>query len=194
MIRHLPLKSFTIVIIVLLAFIIDDLTFLLIYERDAILDGELWRLFTSHFIHFSELHLGLNIMAFGIIGWIMEERSYPGYALLIFLMSFLIGVGMILFKPDMQYYGGLSGIAHGALVYLALFGLEESKPWNKVSYLVLASVLIKVGIELFTGNLLTYATETFIPIPLSHMIGIFVALSQFYILKIFGYRQVVAEK
>lgn len=190
---HLPLKSFIIISVVIIVFLFDDLTISLVYERDAILRGEFWRFFTCHIVHFSVWHASLNIIVFAFTGWIIEKKGYPGYGLLVFVMSFGVGVSLILFEPDMQFYGGLSGIAHGALIYLALFGLEDSKSWRDFSRLILVLVLIKAVVELYMESSLTYADMRFRPVPLSHMTGIIMAIMQFYILKLIVYKHRIRE-
>jgi rhomboid family GlyGly-CTERM serine protease len=114
---HLPVVSSIIIVISLFVYLFDSLSMMLVYERDAILDGEFWRVFSGHLVHFSGLHFSFNIIALGVTGWIIEKRGYPGFGLLVLMMSFVIGVSMMALKPNMQFYGGLSGIAHGALVY-----------------------------------------------------------------------------
>ncbi len=187
---HLPIISIFIIAIALAAYIFDTMSSTLIYDRDAILDGEYWRVLSGYFVHFSGLHLSFNVIAFGVTGWIIEERGYPGYSLLIFMMAFTIGVSLMVLKPDMKLYGGLSGIAHGSLVYLALFGLKESYFWNRMSWLILVFVPIKIGTEIVIGSSLAYSTETFVPIALSHLIGVVVALTQFYILQTIERQQI----
>jgi len=184
---HLPLLSFAMIAFSLLAYLFDEIALLAVYDRTAILDGELWRLLSGHFVHFSGLHFSFNIIAFGITGGVIEKRAYPGFGLLLMMTAAAIGASMILLEPDMRFYGGLSGIAHGALLYLALFGLYESRPWNKLSRLILLVVPIKVGIELYSGASLAYSTEAFVPVPLSHLVGVIVAFLQFFMLKTLGY-------
>ena len=184
---HLPILSVTILVVSLLAYLFDEIALLSVYDRTAIVEGEFWRLLSGNIVHFSGLHFSFNMIAFGIIGWIIEKRGYRGFALLILMTAVAIGASMILLKPDMQFYGGLSGIAHGAFVYLALFGLHESGPWSKLSRLILLVVPVKVGIELFSGASLAYSSEVFVPVPLSHLVGVAVAFLQFYMLKRLGY-------
>ena len=189
----LPIKSFVIISFVVIIFLFDNLTIFLVYDRDAILEGELWRLFTGHLVHFSVWHASLNIIVFAIAGWIIESKGYPGYGLLMLLISFVIGISLILFEPDMKFYGGLSGIAYGTLIYLTLFGLEESKPWCNVSRLIFILVLIKAVSELYFDSSLTNLDMKFHPVPLSHMIGILMAVIQFYIYKLIVYRHRILQ-
>lgn len=181
-----PFWSFLVIVLSSFVFAVDTLPPILIYEYNGIMDGEYWRLISGHFVHFSIFHLGFNIVLFGISGWYIEQRRYPGFVLLIFVSALIIGISMMILNPYMQFYGGLSGIAHGTLYYLALFSLRESKLWGAMSWLIIIVVPLKVAMEMVMGGSpLTYvSTETFIPVPLSHMMGIVTALLQFYGIKV----------
>ena len=37
------------------------------YNRDAIANGEYWRLITGHFIHLNNMHLLLNMLGVGLV-------------------------------------------------------------------------------------------------------------------------------
>ncbi len=185
---HLPLKSSVLISIIIIVFLFEHLATYLVYDRSAILEGELWRLLTCHLVHFSFWHVSLNIIVFGITGWIIEKKRYPGYGMLIFLMSFVISISLILFEPDMKLYGGLSGIAYGTLTYLTLFGLEYSKKWHSLSRLIFVLVLFKAVVELYLNNTFTNVDMSFRPVPLSHFIGVLVAIMQFYFFKLIIYK------
>ena len=44
----------------------------LVFDRQAILQGELWRLVTSHWVHSDVEHLTWNLVAFGLLGYMLE--------------------------------------------------------------------------------------------------------------------------
>ncbi len=153
----------------------------LIYDRAALFKGEIWRLFTSHLVHFTPLHLFYNLIAFGIAGWIIEYRGYQHFVPLCLLMAFFISVSLMVMKPGMIYYGGLSGLASGAIYYLALLGLRESPPWRLVCILTLFFVPIKILLELEMNQSLFAYSEPFTIMPISHIIGCLVALVLFLV-------------
>jgi len=158
----------------------------LIYDRIALFNGEIWRLFTSHLVHFTQIHLLYNLTAFGIVGWIIEYKNYQYFKLLCFLMAFFISVLLMMLKPNMSYYGGLSGLASGAIYYLALHGLAESKKiWRLLCLAILWLLPLKIFLEMKANQSLLIHSEYFVIMPLSHIIGCVVAVFLFVIIKWF---------
>lgn len=158
---------------------------LFIYDREAILNGELWRLVTSHFVHFNDIHLIYNLTAFGVIGWLIEYKGHCYFKLLYLLMACSISAVMIVFKPDMSFFGGLSGIVCGSVAYFSLQCLREQTPWRNISILAIIFLFVKVVLEIYTsGSLLPYwGIHDFIPIPISHGIGILTAFIFFFLVQ-----------
>lgn len=181
----LPIWTLIIITLSIFGFFFENISSILIYDRSALIEGEYWRLVSVHLVHFSPTHLTFNIMAFAVAGWLIEKRAYPKFGLLLFLMALSISISLLLFKPELRYYGGISGLVHGALYYLALFGTNEQQPWRQISWIIVLVLPLKVALEIYQENslLTTVFTETYITIPLSHMVGIFVALLFFLIVK-----------
>ena len=181
MISRLP--SFTIGVLVLcvVSSKVDALTSLFVYNREAILNGELWRLVTAHFVHFSNIHLLYNVAVFGAIGWIVEHKRYGYFRLVYLLMALSISTALIVLKPDMAYFGGLSGIACGSVVYCSLLCLRETSLWRNISIISLIFISVKISLEIYSrGSLLPYwGTQNFVPIPLSHIVGSLTAVILF---------------
>lgn len=188
---RLPVWTSLVVLLSIAAYVVPELYPFFIYDRLAILRGEAWRLWSSHLVHFNAIHLFYNILVFGVSGWIIESKGDRHFGLLCILMAFFIGIFLMLMKPAMRYYGGLSGLACGSIYYLALFGLGESKFLHRVSLLILLLVPIKISFEIYSGeSVLPYDGKiNFITIPLSHIIGILIASFLFFILKIREKRQ-----
>ena len=188
---HLPIWTSIVVLLSIAAYVVPELYHFFIYDRIAILSGEVWRLWSSHLIHFNTIHLLYNILVFGVSGWIIESKGYDHFGLLCILIAFFIGIFLMLMEPAMRYYGGLSGLACGSIYYLALFGLSESKFWRRFSLLILFIVPIKIFFEIFSNeSILPYADMlNFITMPLSHILGILTASFLFFTIKISKKRQ-----
>jgi rhomboid family GlyGly-CTERM serine protease len=92
----------------------------LLYDRTALLHGEWWRLWTGHWVHFSVSHLAWNLAVLLAAGaWL--EHLQPGRLLRYLLVAAPVLSGIFLIgEPAMQVYGGLSGLATGVVVLLAL--------------------------------------------------------------------------
>jgi rhomboid family GlyGly-CTERM serine protease len=89
---------------------------LLRYEREAVLQGEYWRLLTGHLVHGSWLHLWLNCAGLGLIAALFPDHYSTRQWLLIGLLSLVtIDLGFVFWEPQLTWYVGLSGVLHGAL-------------------------------------------------------------------------------
>lgn len=114
----------------------------LLYDRTAILRGEWWRLWTGHWVHFSFSHLAWNLaVLLGAAAWL--EHLRPGWLLHYTLVGApLISLVLLVGEPAMQIYGGLSGLATGVVVLLAL--TQVGRPGSARSWWTGALVLIAV--------------------------------------------------
>ena len=154
-------------------YVIPGLASHLVYDRAAILSGEVWRLLTGNWVHFSPSHLFYDLLALGIAGLIIERRGYPYFGLLCVLSALGITTALLAITPEVQSYGGLSGVATGAIIYLALHGLKEPGPWWGICVAALVLTLGKVLLESMMGQLTFAAVHRipFVPVPLSHVVG-----------------------
>lgn len=119
----------------------------LLYDRAAIFRGELWRLWTGHWIHFSWSHLGWNLAVLLMAGaWL--EHLRPGLLVrYTFLAAPLISAVLLFLAPDMSYYGGLSGLATGVVTLLACAHLFAKSPNRTLALTVLVLVAIKICLD-----------------------------------------------
>jgi rhomboid family GlyGly-CTERM serine protease len=103
---------------------------LLVYDRNAVQAGELWRLWTGNIVHFGWLHFLADTGLWLIIGWFVE-REHPRTArITIFFIPLAVTGAVYFFDPEMIRYAGLSGMNVGYLVFLALAGWQKSwKDW-----------------------------------------------------------------
>jgi rhomboid family GlyGly-CTERM serine protease len=158
----------------------------LIYDRNAIAHGELWRLVTGNLAHFSTTHLGYDLAAFLIVGTIIEIRGYRYFSTLCLSAAALIGVVLYFAEPAMHYYAGLSGVVAAAVVYLCLHGLTEKGTWRWLCAAVLIGLSAKIGIELALDKSLLFeiGMQEFVPVPLSHLVGAGTALLLFVLVRL----------
>jgi rhomboid family GlyGly-CTERM serine protease len=162
----------------ILAYVVPNSASLIVYDRAAILSGEVWRLITGNWVHFSLSHLVYDSATLGLAGWMIERRGYPYYKSLYILAPILIGAGLLVAQPDLQLYGGLSGIACGAVVFLALHGLRDAGPWRWICLTVLllttGKIILESAMNVFA--FLKVDNVPFSPVPLSHVLGALTAL------------------
>ena len=120
----------------------DGLAAIFQFDRDAITRGEYWRLLTSHVTHLSFAHLTLNLLALALCTYVANPKHAVAYilAMWLWLMAFT-GVGLYFYALDLNYYVGLSGALHGAL----LIAIVPSPYYSRfIRILVVVVILGKV--------------------------------------------------
>lgn len=128
--RGLWLLGLVLLGLVLLSLLGESGRLALRYQREAVLQGEYWRLLSGHLVHGSTLHLALNAVGLTLIAALFP-RDYSWRAwLLIALFSMLtIDAGLVFYEPHLRWYVGLSGVLHGALAAgTVAWWRHESKP------------------------------------------------------------------
>jgi rhomboid family GlyGly-CTERM serine protease len=177
-IESLPLVSIAVGLFALAAFVIPSAHRALIYDRTSVMAGEWWRFFTCHLVHFTKSHVFWDTLTFVVLAAAIELASR--FALLVFLTisSLLIPTYLLLARPDVATYGGLSGIDSGLFVLIALLlikgtAVEEARDGVRLAQLLLFLFVAKTVYEYATGDLLFvsgFAGE-FTPLPASHVMG-----------------------
>jgi rhomboid family GlyGly-CTERM serine protease len=183
--RRLPVWTLVIGAFALIIFYFPQLGELLVYDRAAISHGEIWRLLTGNLVHFSLAHLLYNLIAWLIIGTIIEFRAYRFFPVLCFSSALLVGITLFILEPELYLYAGLSGVVSAAVAYLCLHGIGEKGVWRWLCAATLAGLTAKTLIELGMRSsfMLLMSEENFVPVPLSHLAGIIAALLLFFLLR-----------
>ena len=124
---------------------------LLTYDRQAILEGEWWRLWTSHFTHYSRLQLIADSAALFFLGLILQ--FYTRFLHLLFGFIFAMPVMMwllLVFMPEVQNYRGATGLAAMGWMISSWFLIVESRSLSLkfwTGYLLLSILLVKMCVE-----------------------------------------------
>lgn len=98
----------------------------LIYDRTLISHGEVWRLWTGHWVHFGWPHFIADTGLFVILGWMLERRFRRVALTALVLMPLFISLVIFFFDPQMERYAGLSALNLGLLLFLALQGWQRN--------------------------------------------------------------------
>lgn len=173
-----PVSTFIVVVASVATSLSQDLSSLLVLEREAVLNGQLWRLFSAHLVHFTPTHLATDLLVFAIAGWIIECKGLGYYWTLYLVTALMISLSLLLIYPSMSSYGGLSGIASGTLYYCALYGIREAGYRRVISGVLIAVLPVKAIADIYTVVAILDASgqQAFVPMPLSHIVGILTAL------------------
>lgn len=143
------------------------------YDRSAVLQGELWRLLTAYFVHYSAAHFLNNLVVMVAALWLIETRYREDLALLLALAASVIGAELLVFDTGIDRYAGASGLSIALLMYLALRGLRGQRRWRVVCAVVLLILAAKLFAECLRGWRLVdwEGSAGFVTVPLSHAAG-----------------------
>jgi rhomboid family GlyGly-CTERM serine protease len=120
----------------------------LLYDRRAIAEGDWWRIWTGHLVHFGWPHFVADAGLFLILGWLLEA-PHPWFTrtALVVMPAFISGV-LYWFDPGMTRYAGLSAVNLGLLLYLALQGWRRDWTdwfWPAVLAIYVGEVIFEVA-------------------------------------------------
>jgi rhomboid family GlyGly-CTERM serine protease len=137
------------------------------YDRAAILHGEVWRLITGHFVHWSWSHLAWDLLAFVVLGAICMRRRAL-FVAVVLATALVVSLFLLLCCPEVAQYRGLSAI-DSALWMWAVFIVGERRVWLALTLLSLfvAKLMIEsTGIALFVSGATLF--------PVVHLLGAFI--------------------
>ena len=119
------------------------------YQRDAVENGQYWRLVSGHLVHLGVGHLWPNLLALVIIGALFDGvlRNADWWRLSL-VSAAAIDLGLYWLEPDVLWYVGLSGVLHGVVAAGALaLALER----QALGFVLLAGLGAKLAFEQLAG-------------------------------------------
>jgi rhomboid family GlyGly-CTERM serine protease len=176
--RRLPNISLALVAAAVAIMPFDTVTSWLQYDRAAVDGGQLWRLLTCQFTHWSWDHLFWDAAALLFLGWVLEREDRRSLLICLGLSVVLIPAVVHFGLPDLATYRGLSGIDSAVFVLLAVTLLRKcyadgDRLWTWACVAMLVGFSAKVGFELVSGSTLFVDSEAaqMLPVPLVHVVG-----------------------
>lgn len=172
--RPFPYVTFCMIGLSLATFYVPTLSELFVYDRQAVLEGEVWRIFTAPLVHFSIGHLFWNLLVVSIVGWAVETAGWGRWWIVYGVCSAVAGLVFVFFCPDMARYGGLSGLATAVVAQFCLCNLIMSEKQKKVWMGLVFLVLTKILFECHSHNAIfvSSAQMAFKVMPFAHIIGL----------------------
>jgi rhomboid family GlyGly-CTERM serine protease len=156
----------------------------LVFERGALAAGECWRLLTGHWVHWSTDHLLWDVGTFAALGAACELRSRRRFAVCVVGSALAISAAVFYLLPELERYGGLSGIdcALFALLGTELWRERRREGGRKAAALAAAlgtALALKLGFEFFSGGNVFVANlgASIVPVPAAHVAGAAVGLA-----------------
>ncbi len=161
-----------------LAFFMPGVTSLLQYDRDCVEAGEIWRLLTSHWTHWSAEHLVWDVVVF-IALLMLSLRIDPKKTILVFLLgSAGISLGIYYLQHDLVYYRGLSGLDAALFAFIAAYlvkflNQKGNRVGRTMALLLLSCLVLKIAYEAIVGEAIwvSQMAQNVTVVPLAHVIG-----------------------
>jgi rhomboid family GlyGly-CTERM serine protease len=98
----------------------------LVYQRDALAEGEWWRIWTGQLVHFGWPHFVADAGLFLILGRLLEWQYPWASRFSLVVMPLVITATLYCCDRSMLRYGGLSAVNLGLLVFLACQGWQKN--------------------------------------------------------------------
>jgi rhomboid family GlyGly-CTERM serine protease len=118
---------------------------LLEFNRQAIAQGDSWRLLTGHWVHFGLSHSLMNAAGYALVQYQFYHGGVPRRWWILQLMLCLsVSALLLVFSPDVEIYRGYSGVFCGFLAFSLAVSLRQS-PW--VFGVLLLGLLVKIALE-----------------------------------------------
>ncbi|HET6250188.1 MAG TPA: rhombosortase [Tepidisphaeraceae bacterium] len=144
------------------------------FDRSAISRGQVWRLLTCHFTHWSPAHAFWSILAFLILAAICEAQNRRRTAIVIVGSAIAISLAIFVFRPSLLFYRGLSGVDSALYALAAIHLLRANTDWLMRMAVVggLLGFAGKIFYEAHTGQLLfADSGGGLVPLPAAHAVG-----------------------
>jgi len=173
----LPVISISVAVLSLLLYFRSGIAPFLQYDRALIADGQLWRLITGHFTHWSFDHFLWCTITFIALGSICEQLNRKGFVISLAASAIVIPVVSWLADPGMLLYRGLSGICSSVFVVGVMLMMRKAFVDRDRANLILpaaAGFLFfgKIVYEFISGRaLFVHSSDMFSPVPLAHLVG-----------------------
>jgi membrane associated rhomboid family serine protease len=103
-----------------------DLSSLASLDRERVLSGEIWRVFSGHMTHLTWRQYALNVPAFVIFSLLYSKRVGLGAAVSLLLFSSIVVSVVVIATGLHQVYGGLSGLSCAAISAIFLASIVEN--------------------------------------------------------------------
>jgi rhomboid family GlyGly-CTERM serine protease len=140
--------------------------------------GEVWRILTGHWTHFTLRHMLFDVLPFIGVGIACERKGRGRFLLCVLLSALTIPLAIFLFQPAITVYRGLSGIDSAFFGLLAGLLLREGIRDQKrgivafvLSFLILFGA--KIVYECLSSGAIFASDmgEGVVVVPLAHGVG-----------------------
>lgn len=114
------------------------------FDRSAIVGGELWRLWTGQFCHWSTPHLAGNLAAIAGLA-LVAGKPICRWLILLPVAAPLLSLFLFVTTPDLEHYRGLSGLA-------AMLVVGAAREGGAIGRILAIAWIGKLCIDIFSGT------------------------------------------
>ncbi len=142
-------------------------------DRQQVMSGEIWRIWTGHLVHTNMVHLSLNVVAALVIYFTFFTKIKLGELLAYSLVfTALISIVLLYIYPGLDWYNGLSGLLHALVIFFSIrmvrdagmvYWIGPGVVWLKV---LAETIRAHLGYENIIGDM-TVITD-------AHLVGAFI--------------------
>ncbi|CAN5829960.1 hypothetical protein BH11PSE8_BH11PSE8_12060 [soil metagenome] len=141
--------------------------------------GEPWRAFTAVAVHYSDLHLAANLAGAALVAALGFVARVPASSAIAWTVAWPLTQIGLLIEPELQHYGGLSGVLHAGVAVVAVHLITTgTASQRRVGGALVIGVCTKVLIEAPWGPALRHPPGWDIAVaPLAHATGLMAGLA-----------------
>lgn len=136
---------------VALWFLVPDQYDRLAFDRFAILNGEWWRLWSSHLVHYSRGHMITDAGTLFFLALVVGRFTKVLHLLIAFVVAMpVITALVVLMVPAMEHFRGASAMMMMLWMVVSWYLIVESKGFNLqfvLGYTLLAVLIGKIAVE-----------------------------------------------
>lgn len=141
-------------------------------DRQAVADGQWYRLLSGHLVHVNASHLVCDLLVFAVLGSMIERFGRLTWLLGWLASAVVVSLTVLWLRPGVGVYVGMSGIDTALFAAVAVTWIAEGGARRLVGAVALAGLLGKTAYESLTGQTL-FATmpDGAVPVPAAHLAG-----------------------
>jgi rhomboid family GlyGly-CTERM serine protease len=145
----------------------------LIDWRPGRMASEPWRAWSAAFVHLSPQHLNANLAGVLVLGFLGWRAAVPRWAVIAWFAAWPLTQLGLLLRPELQVYGGLSGVLHAGVAVVAVHLLADGEArGRRIGAALLAGLVLKIALEQPFGAVLREASQAGIAVaPFAHFTG-----------------------
>jgi len=124
---------------------------LLSFDREALDDGQWWRILSAHFAHLNLEHALLNSLGL-VLMWALFARDYSAWrwSAIYLAAALAVSAGLWFLNPEIQWYVGASGALHGVMTAGTLAHLRRR---DLDGWILAIFIVAKLSYEQLSGAL-----------------------------------------